>query len=338
MSYSVTKLISEAFYTSGIVSRGFQNVQGDQVQTGLIKLNEILSDTEIETDMIPYFTANYDFFAVPSNEVYFIPNLAQLETLTFFIGSVRYQMRDIAQDKYYGSARTQNINTLPFNWHSEKCPNGTNIWIYFTPDQKYPMQATGRFTLAQVNLMQDLSSPVATANLGAFTTTGAGTITQGMLVINRIDLMGTYTMVSQLITQINAIVPGVTAVLLDNQVILSSSTGNNITLSTVGGASATNNISFINFSLLGIPLSQTFMNLQLGQYYINYLQYRLAERLCVAYNFEVTPSLQASLAKYLQMISKKSSPIDMNINKISTLDDRNFINYAQVNIGQGYTI
>ncbi len=53
MAYPVTLVISEAFYTSGIVSRQFQTVAGDQEETGFLKLNEILTDTGIESDMIP---------------------------------------------------------------------------------------------------------------------------------------------------------------------------------------------------------------------------------------------------------------------------------------------
>ena len=71
MAYLVNSLISEAYYTSGIVSRQFQQVAGDQLETGFNKLNEILTDSTIEEDMIPYFSAgsganpSYTFNAVP---------------------------------------------------------------------------------------------------------------------------------------------------------------------------------------------------------------------------------------------------------------------------------
>lgn len=235
MAYPVTSLISEAFYTSGIVSRQFQEVAGDQVQTGLIKLNEILTDTAIEEDMIPYFTTAYDFNAVAGQEMYFIPNLVKAETLTFFINTVRYQMSSTSQDLYFGSARAQNVESLPYNWHCERCIGGANIFIYFFPDTNYPMQLTGLFRLQAVNLDDDLS---------------------------------TY----------------------------------------------------------------------FDQYYINYLQYRLADRLCTAYNFVTPEGLAKQLAQYQQMISKRSSPMDLRINKISTMSPSQSINYAQVNLGKGWTV
>lgn len=235
MAYPVTTLISEAFYTSGIVSRGFQQVAGDQEQVGIIKLNEILTDTAIEEDMIPYFTTAYNFNAVAGQEMYFIPNLSEAETLVFFINTIRYQMNKTTQDKYFGSARAENVKSLPYDWHCERCLGGSNLFIYFFPDTNYPMQLTGLFKLQTVTIDQDLST------------------------------------------------------ILD-------------------------------------------------QYYINYLQYRLADRLCTAYNFEPPAGVKKQLLQYQQMISKRSSPMDLSINKISTFNSNNSINYGQVNLGKGWTI
>ena len=235
MAYLVNQLISEAYYTSGIVSRSFQQVDGDQVATGITKLNEILSDTAIEDDMIPYFTMEYDFYAVAGQEMYFIPNLSQIQTLTFFINTVRYQMSKVSQNLYSGSARAENVESLPYHWHCERCLNGSNLFIYFFPNTNYPMQLTGLFKLQNVTLDEDLS-------------------------------------------------------------------------------------------------------LTLDQYYINYLQYRLADRLCTAYNFEPPAGLAKQLLQYQQMISKRSSPMDLRINKVSTFGSNNSINYGQVNLGKGWSV
>ena len=337
MSYPVTQLISESFYTSGIVSRGFQTVAGDQVEVGLLKLNEILSDTAIENDMIPYFTTAYDFPAVPGQELYFIPNLAELETLVFFIDTVRYQMRKVNQDRYFGEGRAQNVESLPFHWHSERCFGGTNIFIYFFPDQQYPMQATGRFRLNNVVLGSDLNSFLATANLGVMLISGFGDVSAGQIVINGIDFAGTYPTPISFVNKVNAgSAYGVTAALTNGQIILTNITGGNITLVTSGAAPLVDNVSFANFSTTGTALSQTFMSMALDQYYVNYLQYRLAERLCTAYNFNVSDNLRKQLLQYMMMISKKSSPIDLSIGKISTLTDVSSINYGMVNLGHGW--
>ena len=242
MAYLVNSLISEAYYTSGIVSRQFQQVAGDQLETGFNKLNEILTDSTIEEDMIPYFSAgsgvnpSYTFNAVPGQEQYFVPNLSKLETLVFYINTIRYQMCKTTQDIYFGAARAENVESLPYNWHVERCLGGSNLFIYFFPDTAYPMEITGLFRLHSV----------ATVN----------------------DDLGVY----------------------------------------------------------------------FDQYYINYLQYRLAERLCIAYNFNFPELAQRQLAQYQQLISKRSSPMDLTISKISTLTPNQTINYAQVNLGKGWTV
>jgi hypothetical protein len=267
-------------------------------------------------------------------------------------------MRKNTQDKYFGQGRAQNVESLPFNWHAERCFGGTNIFIYFFPDKQYPMQATGRFRLNNVLISQDLSSPVATANLGAvlFTAPPAtnAVLVAGQFVINNVDLAGSYASITAFINYINTgIVPGVNAILIDGQLILNNYTGNSINLVTSGGGATNNTISFVNFVTNGsntiIPnpqiggigggaINQTFTPMVLDQYYINYLQYRLADLLCIAYNFATPQNLKDKLDMYMQMISKKSSPIDMSIGKISTLGKLDFINYAQVNIGHGWTV
>lgn len=339
MTYPVIQLINEAFYTSSIVSRQFQTVSGDQFDTGFLKLNEILSDTTIEDDMIPYFTTNYSFNVVPSQEKYFIPNLTEAETLTFFLQSIRYQMRKNPRDQYFGSGRANNINSLPFNWHVERTFGGSNLFIYFFPDQNYPMTMTGLFSLQQVNVGQDLQNPLATANLGNVLVTGPGVLNVGNLVVNGVDLTGTYFNAAALVAHINtAVIPFVSAQILNGQLFLSNILGTIIRITTVGNQPIANGITFTNFSTTNGPLDQTFFPMVLDTYYINYLQYYLAERLCTTYNFEMPDGAKKQLLKYQQLISKRSSPIDFTMEKISTMTKKSSINYAQVNLGKGWSI
>lgn len=338
MPFPVIQLINEAFYTSGIVSRLFQTVSGDQQAVGFEKLNEILNDSAIESDMVPYFTSSYTFSAVPGQERYFIPNLSVAETLTFFIQSVRYQMRKNPRDIYFGQGRAENVESLPFNWHTERTYGGSNLFIYFFPDTQYPMQMTGLFRLQSVTVGQDLENPVATADLGYPIITGAGTITAGNLVINGVDMQGTYASGAALAAAVTANVPFVTASVATQRFVVSCVDGNSLHITTTGNLPAGNNVTFSLFSTLNGPLDQTFFPMLLDKYYINYLQYRLAERLCTAYNFILPPGAAKQLLQYQQMISKRSSPMDLTINKISTLTTGNSINYAQVNLGKGWTI
>jgi hypothetical protein len=342
MSYPVKQLISEAYFTSGIVARGFQEIAGDQEEVGLLKLNEILSDTAIEDNLVPYFTTKYNFFGVPGQEKYFIPNLDQLETFVFYIDNVRFSSRKKNQDRYFGDARIEQIETLPFNWHSERCFGGTNLFLYFPPDLQYPMNVTGRFRLNNVLISDDLSSPIATVNLGSVLFTGSGAspllpavLLAGQFVINNVDLMGSYNSIQQFVSAID---PSLYPIInYQGELILTSYDGNSINLVTNGSANVPT-ISFVNFNTTSGALNQTFIAIQLDQYYINYLQYRLADLLCISYNFKTPDNLRDKLKAYMDMISKKSSPIDLTVTKISTLGRNESVNWAQVNLGHGWTV
>jgi hypothetical protein len=82
MSYSVNKLITNAFYLSKVRSKDFQTVGGDDIAVGLDLLNEVLSETSINTKMIPYYR-EYITAAVIGQEKYFIPYLVEPFSLTF---------------------------------------------------------------------------------------------------------------------------------------------------------------------------------------------------------------------------------------------------------------
>lgn len=342
MAYTVSQLIAEAFYTSGIVSRQFQTVAGDQEAVGLLKLNEILTDTLIEDDMIPYFNTGYNFNLIAGQEKYFIPNMTELETFTFFIDSVRYSAFKKSTDKYFGSARANNILSLPFSWNAERTTGGMNLFLYFFPQQNYPAQLTGWFTLQPVALNQDLLSPLTTVNLGFVTVYpipgGPYVLSAGQLVVNGIDLAGIYASATALVNYINTgVVPQISASLPGGNLVLTNLFGNNITVSTLGTESALTGITFNNFSTLNGPLSITYNPQVFDQFYINYLQYRTADRLCTAYNFETPAQVKVQLLKYMEMISKRSSPRDLSISKISTMTVNNTINYSQINLGRGWT-
>jgi hypothetical protein len=234
MPYTATKLITNAYYTSGIVGREFQTVSGAQLNDGLDILNELLTDKFAETDLLPYYTT-YDFNVVQGQESYFIPNLVEIDTLVFFINSVRYAMRKTQRDVYFGSPRADNIQSLPFNWHFERGLGGGTIYLYFLPDVNYPMQLVGQFGLLEATINQDLL-------------------------------------------------------------------------------------------------------LTFDQFYISYLKYDLARRLCINYDYVIPDGVSLQLLQYELSISKRISPMDLSMQKISTLGKRQALNYAQVNLGGGWTV
>lgn len=234
MSYTVTQLINAAYYTSGVVAREFQTVSGTQLNDGLGFLNDLLTDKTVEDDMIPYYS-EYNFTAVQGQEEYFIPNLILTDTLVFFIDGVRYQMSQIPRRQYFGTSRADNIQTLPFTWHIERCFGGANLFLYFLPNTTYAMQLWGLFRLTEVDINQNLS-------------------------------------------------------------------------------------------------------LTLDRFYISYLKYALTVRICVEFNYEIPPGVSMQLKKYEQWISKRSQQLDLRSSKISTLGQSNSINYAQINLGLGWSV
>ena len=232
MAYTTLQLINNAYYESGIVSRGFETVGGQQATDGLQFLNDLLQDKTVENGLIPYYQ-KYNFNAVAGQETYFIQDLIEVDTFVFYIDTVRYQTENRARREYFGSSRADNIQSLPGSWHLERTFGGANLYIYFKPNTAYPLELWGQFRLAEVTINQDLS-------------------------------------------------------------------------------------------------------LTLDRFYINYLNFDLAARLCAEYNYSVPPGVAKQLAKYEDNISKKSGPMDLRLVKLSSLQRRGGINYAQVNIGHGW--
>ncbi len=158
MAYTALELITKSYYLSGVVSQDLQTVTGVQASNGLDLLNEVLAIKTANEKLIPYYK-NYDLTLVTGQEKYFIPNLLAVETFTFNIGPVRYAMQYQDRRNYFGSGRVDNINSLPFNWHTERVLGGTNLYMYFSPEANYPSKIFGKFGLDQVpNLSFDLST------------------------------------------------------------------------------------------------------------------------------------------------------------------------------------
>ena len=235
MAFTTNELITNAFYASGVVSREFETVSGQQIGDGLQWLNEIIDEKVVDDGMIPY-ESTYTFNAVPGQEIYPIPNLIAIDTLVFFLNSVRFSMDYNKRNNYFGSNRVNNIQTLPYQWYFERQLGGGNLYIYFTPDKAYPMELHGTFRLAEVALFQDLS-------------------------------------------------------------------------------------------------------ITLDRFYITYLKYALADRVCSEYNYVTPPNVVKQLGKYEGWIDKKSKLLDLRIDKISSLKDQGTTySWAYINLGKGFSV
>lgn len=341
MTYTATQLITSAFYASGVVSRDFESLEGRQAADGLIWLNEIISELIVNETMIPY-ESTYQFDGVIGQEEYFIPDLIQIDTLTFTKDSVRYPMVADKRNQYFGSPRSQNINSLPFVYFAERVYGGTKIFMYFKPDETYQFDIHGIFRLKEVSATTDLTARQTQANLGIATVAGTGAFSAGELVVNDVDLAGTYATPTALVNYINTgVVEGVTASLSGLEFILTSVSNpfpKTIYIDSNGTMGTTNNVNFANFSTIDGENHQSWRVCALERYYIAYLKYKLANKICAEYNFSVPPGVIEQLNYHENLIDKRSRKVDLRNTKLSTLDDgRGSINYADVNIGRGWT-
>lgn len=342
MTYTTTQLITSAFYASGVVSRDFESLEGSQATDGLIWLNEILSELIVNETMVPYGSV-YEFDAVVGQEQYFIPDLIKVDTFTFLKDNVRYAMAFDKRNDYFGSPRTESINSLPFNWYFEKVPGGSNIYIYFLPDNTYSFTVRGIFRLKTVRLLTDLTARQTIANLGTATVAGTGAFAAGELVINDVDLAGTYATPTALVNYINTgVIDGVTARLSGLEFILESvanPTPKTIYVNSNGTMGTTNNINFEEFSTINGVNNQAYRTCELEQYYIAYLKYKLANKICAEYNFTVPQGVREQLDYHEGLIDKASRKMDLRNTVYSTLGGRRTsVNWGMANLGRGYTV
>ncbi len=337
MAYTVSNLIADAYYVSGIVSREFETVSGQQGNLGLRVLNNILSDKAIEKDMIPYYL-KYTFQAVGSQSTYFIPNLEEADTLVFYLNSVRFQTNPVGRIAFRGSSRAENVTSLPFTWNLERCLGGSNISLYFVPNVAYPMELWGLFRLGSMTMNQDLAFLGSKAELGELILTGAGTLGPGQLVVDGVDLEGAYTNPTDLLSYVNSgVIPGVTATYIAGDFTLSKeATNSTILIVSNGIADPADSITFANFSTTDGANARTFVSTGLDEFYVTYLKFSLADRLCTEYNFIVPAGVQKQLEQYQRWISKRSGSPDLALQKVSTLGGQNGINYAAANLGRGW--
>jgi hypothetical protein len=158
MAYTAQTLVTRAWYLSGIVARNLQTVTGDQITDGLFLLNAILDWKQIQTDLIPYWTYVTNLTTIPNQETYFLPNILEIETVTFNIDVVRYPMDYTTHSIYFGSGRVDNISTLPFNWTWNRSLGGGTLYLYFLPDGFYPLKIFCKMGLQEVTLQEDMLS------------------------------------------------------------------------------------------------------------------------------------------------------------------------------------
>ena len=156
MAYTALDLITRAYYLSQVVSRGLMTVSGEQISDGLFLLNNILDFKNSDLREIPYYQ-EYIFNTVQGQEMYSVPGLLAVDSMTFNIGPVRYAMSEETRVGYFGQYRIDNVQSLPFQYRMERTLDGMNVYMYFVPSQVFVMKIWGKFGLTSVTLQTDMS-------------------------------------------------------------------------------------------------------------------------------------------------------------------------------------
>lgn len=148
----VRELITDSWYLSAIVGRELQTVSGSQITDGLKLLNGFLAEKAATGNEIPYYT-HYALTPVVGQETYFIPNLVEIDSVTYTINAVRYPMFQETRFEYWGTGRVNNINSLPFTYYVEKSLGGMKIYVFFFPTSNITgFEVNGRFALTSLAL------------------------------------------------------------------------------------------------------------------------------------------------------------------------------------------
>lgn len=158
MPYTAHELISQSYYLSGIVSRGFQTVGGQQITDGLFLLNALLDYKSVDTVLIPFWQYDKTLSTVVGQEKYTIENCVYVESMTFNYSNVRYAMNKISRRNYFSSIRAEQIYTLPLTYTTNRSKDGMDIYLYPLPDRIYPLNIIGKFSLTDVILTTDLTT------------------------------------------------------------------------------------------------------------------------------------------------------------------------------------
>jgi hypothetical protein len=153
------ELITNAWYQSGIVRRTLATVSGEQLKDGLRLLNVVLSEKSISGRYIPY----YGHLTVPcvvGQQAYTIANLISADAITFNIGDVRFPMIEDQRREFWGTGRVDNIEALPYHYYLERVKGGLKIYLYFLPQDTFPLNITGKFFLSSVAADDDIDDEV----------------------------------------------------------------------------------------------------------------------------------------------------------------------------------
>jgi hypothetical protein len=152
-----SELIAKSWYFSGIVARGFESVSGQELEDGLMLLNDLLAANNMLGNKFPY-QSDITLNTIAGQFSYDVQGLIKITSITFKDGSLRWGMiRDSRRD-FQGSTRVDDIESLPYHYHEERALNKMIVNLYFIPDKAYEINIHGLFKYPVVSLSADVSS------------------------------------------------------------------------------------------------------------------------------------------------------------------------------------
>jgi hypothetical protein len=157
MAYTARQLVSESYYLSNVVSRGFETVSGEQLTDGINGLNKVLSWQSVNSDLIPYYKKEA-LTLVVGQEKYSVAHLLSVDTLFYYLGSVRIPIPVLTRRDYENRCRVEGVNTIPIMAYLERSKGGSDLYIYFPPDQVYTTYYIGKFGLDSVTADTDMTT------------------------------------------------------------------------------------------------------------------------------------------------------------------------------------
>jgi len=152
------ELISRSWYLSGLESRELQSISGDREAVGLALLNSIFDVAQADTNLLPYYSYKPALFnTVVNQEEYFIPNCAQIDAVSFNLNDVRFHIKPQKKNRYFGSSRVNNLDSLPFTLAWLRSNGGSSLYFYPLPSEIFEINVFGKFYLSNVTLDTELS-------------------------------------------------------------------------------------------------------------------------------------------------------------------------------------
>lgn len=155
MSYTVTQMISDAFFEAVIVARGAKTLTEENLATGLQYFNEVLGRTLIDEAIVPFYK-KHEFNLLENIESYDIPYLISVETFDFFLNDVRFPLAKNDFRQYWGASKATNVDTLPNQYLCQRILGGAKASVSPNPSQTLPAVIWGTFGLTDATYNEDL--------------------------------------------------------------------------------------------------------------------------------------------------------------------------------------